>query len=269
MSQVVDRLQSEPSPRGGAPSPVAANFWGTRLGRGLGIGFGVMTQLVFLWTVVQLFLFLRYGGSQPSNTAGLWVDLAFAIAFAVPHSLLLVPSIQQRIKKSLPAGLLGCVHCLVTCTSLLVMFHYWGVSRVVLWELHGGWQTLVLVGFYGSWVGLFYSLYLTGLGYQTGLTQWWYWLIRENPPRREFVVKGAYRWMRHPVYMSFLGLIWFTPHMSLDHAILTGVWTAYIYAGSYFKDRRLIRFIGQPYLEYAARIPGLPIIGFGSLRRMR
>ncbi|MFN9911506.1 MAG: hypothetical protein ACK53L_02910, partial [Pirellulaceae bacterium] len=59
------------------------------------------------------------------------------------------------------------------------------------------------------------------------------------------------------------------PHMSLDHAILTGVWTAYIYAGSYFKDRRLIRFIGQPYLEYAARIPGLPIIGFGSLRRMR
>jgi hypothetical protein len=57
--------------------------------------------------------------------------------------------------------------------------------------------------------------------------------------------------------------------MSLDHAILTAVSTAYIYAGSYFKDRRLIRYIGQPYLDYASRISGLPFIGIGSLRRMR
>ena len=57
--------------------------------------------------------------------------------------------------------------------------------------------------------------------------------------------------------------------MSLDHAILTAVSTAYIYAGSYFKDRRLIRYIGQPYLDYASRISGLPFIGIGSLRRVR
>lgn len=57
--------------------------------------------------------------------------------------------------------------------------------------------------------------------------------------------------------------------MTLDHAILTTVWTVYIFAGSYFKDRRLIRFIGQPYLEYGRRVPGLPMIGFGSLRRFK
>jgi protein-S-isoprenylcysteine O-methyltransferase Ste14 len=133
-----------------------------------------------------------------------------------------------------------------------------------------GWvEQAILVGFYGSWVALLYSLYCTGLGYQTGLTQWWYWFRQTPAPKREFVTRGAFRYMRHPVYMSFLGLIWFTPVMTLDHAILTVVWTAYIYAGSYFKDRRLLKFIGEPYYEYGKRIWGLPIIGFGSLRFFR
>jgi len=67
--------------------------------------------------------------------------------------------------------------------------------------------------------------------------------------------------------MSFMGLIWFTPNMTLDHAILTIIWTVYIYAGSYFKDRRLIGFIGKKYIEYGRRVSGLPSIGFGSLKR--
>jgi hypothetical protein len=220
-----------------------------------------------LWTVVYLFLFLRFGGWQAS-TNWLAVDLLLAVGFAIPHSILLAPPIQKRLKRYLPAGLLGCLHCAVTCLTLAVMFRYWGRSGSALWEVHGLAEQLILVGFYGSWVALFYSLYLTGLGYQTGLTQWWYWMRQQTPPRREFVVRGAYAWMRHPVYMSFLGLIWFTPVMTWDHVILTVVWTLYIYAGSYFKDKRLIKFIGQPYLDYAARVPGLPIIGVGSLRKM-
>ncbi len=104
------------------------------------------------------------------------------------------------------------------------------------------------------WLALFYSLYLTGLGYQTGLTPWFYWVIRKAPPRRQFVESGAFRWMRHPVYMSFLGLIWFTPRMTLDHLILTLVWTAYIYVGSYLKDRRMTLFLGDVYRDYAKRV---------------
>ncbi len=192
-----------------------------------------------------------------------------AIGFALPHSLLLAPPIQKLIKKRIPSGLLGCIHCSVTCVYLSIMFHYWGKSEIVVWQFRGAGESIILACFYGSWVALLYSLYLTGLGYQTGLTQWWYWLRQTKPPQRKFVVRGAFNWMRHPVYMSFLGLIWFTPIMTLDHAVLTGVWTIYIYAGSYFKDRRLIKFVGPLYLEYASRVPGLPLIGIGLLRRMQ
>jgi protein-S-isoprenylcysteine O-methyltransferase Ste14 len=236
------------------------------LARSIGVAFGIGTQLLFLFTVVYLFLFLRYG-SQQSIAGWWWMDFCLAVGFAIPHSVLLVPAVQKKIKAYVPGGLLGCIHCVTTCVTLLVMFRLWGKSETVVWQANGWMEWLILTCFYGSWVALFYSLYLTGLGYQTGLTQWWYWAVRRKPPVRQFVTKGAFRIMRHPVYMSFLGLIWFTPVMTLDHAVLTSVWTLYIYAGSYFKDRRLIRFIGRDYIEYGKKVSGLPGISFGSLRR--
>jgi protein-S-isoprenylcysteine O-methyltransferase Ste14 len=236
--------------------------------RWAGIAFGFGTQVLFLWTVVYLFLFLRYGATR-SYEFGLLVDILLSIGFALPHSLLLMPSIQKRIKVWLPAGLLGCVHCSVTCISLLVMFHFWSFHPMMIWKASGYGELAILIGFYASWVALFYSLYITGMAYQTGLAQWWYWMKRQKPPARVFVETGAYRWMRHPIYMSFLGLIWFTPNMSLDHVVLTGVWTIYIYVGSYAKDMRMLRFVGETYREYAFRVPGLPIIGFGPLLRWK
>jgi protein-S-isoprenylcysteine O-methyltransferase Ste14 len=234
--------------------------------RAIGILFGIATQGLFLFTALCLFQFLRFGSDRYVSN---WfpVDLCLAIGFAVPHSVLLVPAVQKRLKAWVPPGLMGSLHCVTTCISLLLLFRVWGASETVLWQLNGWAETVVLGLFYASWAAMFYSLCLVGLGYQTGLTQWWYWFTRQKPPTRPFVTHGAFRWMRHPVYMSFLGLIWFTPRMTVDHALLTAVWTAYIYAGSYFKDRRLIRFIGAEYLAYGQRVPGLPLIAFGSLNR--
>ena len=262
-------MQEQSLPKSLGASQILPIVWpNAAIGRIAGIAFGVATQLVFLFTVVQLFLFLRYGGAKISFQ-WFWIDTLLSIGFAVPHSILLAPPTQKYLKRWMPVGLLGCLHCTVTCLTLWLMFFFWRTTSALVWKASGWTEMMVLFGFYGSWIFLFYSLYLTGMGYQTGFTQWWYWMLKKQPPRRKFVVEGIFRWMRHPVYMSFLGLIWFTPTMSLDHALLTGIWTGYIYLGSYFKDKRLLRFIGEEYSEYATRVPGLPIIGFGPLLKMR
>ena len=117
------------------------------------------------------------------------------------------------------------------------------------------------------WGALLYSLSLTGMGYQNGWTPFYYWLRRQAPPRREFKPRGAYKLIRHPVYLSFLGLVWFTPRMTLDHAALTAIWTAYIFYGSFLKDRRLEHFVGETYKRYEAEVPGYPLVPFGPLAR--
>ena len=109
----------------------------------------------------------------------------------------------------------------------------------------------------------------TGLGYQTGYTPWWSWVKGRRPPRRVFEPRGLYRVLRHPVYLSFLGLVWITPAMTLDRAVLTAVWTAYIFLGSYWKDRRLLHYIGEPYRRYQATVAGYPFIPAGPLATAR
>jgi methanethiol S-methyltransferase len=75
--------------------------------------------------------------------------------------------------------------------------------------------------------------------------------------------------MRHPVYLSFLGLVWLRPTMSLDRAVLLVVWTVYIFVGSVLKDRRMEFYLGDRYREYQARVVGYPGMLFGPLARVR
>ncbi len=82
----------------------------TTLARVGGIVFGAGTQLLFLWTAYQLFWFLR----EPQHNGHAFApmrDLLLALFFAWPHSLLLYPAVQKRLKAYVHPQLMGCVHC--------------------------------------------------------------------------------------------------------------------------------------------------------------
>ncbi|MGB8853398.1 MAG: hypothetical protein WCC69_07535 [Pirellulales bacterium] len=240
--------------------------------RTAGLLFGLTTHALFAFTVWHLFWFLK--GVDPAvgrtTAAGaVVIDMALAIGFAVPHSLFLMPSVRRRIVAAGLAGpLYGCFYCTLTCLALLTTIFLWQPIAAVTWRWPEPLATAVSCGFVASWVALLYSLHLTGLGWQTGLTPWWHWVRGLPQPKREFAERGAYRVLRHPVYLSFLGLIWFVPVVTLDRAVLIGVWSLYIFVGSVLKDRRLLFFIGDRYRDYQARVPGYPGMPFGPLARM-
>ncbi len=234
----------------------------------VGVLFGLGTHALFAFTVWYLFWFLKGGASGSWSIAAAGRDALLALQFAVFHSLLLYP----RVRKRLTAGTIrdafyGCLFCVVTCFSLLLTFALWRPGEE-LFRFRGPAAWIVQGLFYFSWVALFYSLNLTGLGYQTGWTPWWHWFRGRTPPRRTFRPRGAYRWLRHPVYLSFLGLLWFTPVYTQDRLLLNLLWSGYIFVGSWLKDRRLLFYLGQTYRQYQAQVPGYPLLGWGPLGRV-
>jgi methanethiol S-methyltransferase len=234
--------------------------------RALGILFGLGTQAFFAFTVWHLFWFLRDGvAAQPHPS--LFVDVLLALQFAVPHSLLLQPKSRASIAKYLPSEMFGSLFTVGTCIGLLATIRFWQASPFVVWQAQGWTAAAIRAGFYSSWISLVYTLSLTGFGYQTGWTQWLYWFRQERLPRRPFVPRSLYRWLRHPVYLSFAGLVWFTPRMTLDNALLTALWTAYILVGSCLKDQRLAFYLGDSYRDYCAQVPGYPLMFFGPLAK--
>jgi protein-S-isoprenylcysteine O-methyltransferase Ste14 len=228
----------------------------------LGIGFGGLSQAVFLATLWPLYRFLR-NDFATAPEGSLWIDAALALGFAIPHSILLYPPTRKVVTRRLPSELYGCLFCLATCVSLLLQIGLWRGSTTVLWSWPVSVQPAVRAAFLCAWGLTFYSLWLTGLEYQTGLGPWWRWVRGQAVPRRDFRTPGAYRYMRHPVYLSFLGLVWFTPVVTADRAILIGIWTAYVFVGSYLKDRRLGQALGEPYLRYVSDVPAYPFLTWG------
>lgn len=245
-----------------------------RIRYALGIVLGLGTQAFFLFTVWRLFWFLKE--SEPTSVSQqgllwntLWIDVLLAVQFAIPHSLMLIPTVRKYLSRWISRDFFPLFYCNITCVNLLLMFIFWRTSNLIVWEFTGLLNGLVQGGFYLSWIALIYSLSLSGFGYQSGLPQWWHWVRHQPIPMQKFEPRGAYLWIRHPVYLSFAGLIWFTPRMTFDHAILTGFWTLYILVGSVMKDRRMVHYLGDTYRKYQQRAPGFPLMPFGPFGRRK
>lgn len=245
--------------------------------RAFWLGFGLFAQALFLFTVARLFPFLRGGGYFTgffAEAIGPWapwyaIDALLAAQFTVIHSVLLLPKARSALGRRMPPALYGCVFCAATCLCLLLTTEAWQPCPSGIWRIEGTPARIVEWAFLASWIALIYSLSLTGLGYQTGLTPWWAWARGHRVPVREFAPKGAYRVLRHPVYLSFLGLVWFNPGMTYDRLILAAIWTIHIFVGSYLKDRRLVHYIGESYRKYQRSVPGYPFMPLGPLGKLR
>jgi len=71
------------------------------------------------------------------------------------------------------------------------------------------------------------------------------------------LVKGLYRWVRHPLYTAGLLFLWLTPLMTTSLLALNLGLSLYILIGSVFEERRLLAEFGPAYADYQRRVPRL------------
>jgi len=71
------------------------------------------------------------------------------------------------------------------------------------------------------------------------------------------VARGPYRYVRHPLYLFMLLLIWSTPRFSTDQLLFNVLWTAWVIVGTKLEERDLLVDFGQTYRQYQASVPML------------
>jgi len=72
-----------------------------------------------------------------------------------------------------------------------------------------------------------------------------------------FVVRGPYRWCRHPLYFAVLVLFWSNPDMTADRMLFNVLWTAWIFVGARLEERDLLAEFGEKYENYQRKVPAL------------
>jgi protein-S-isoprenylcysteine O-methyltransferase Ste14 len=75
--------------------------------------------------------------------------------------------------------------------------------------------------------------------------------------RGAFQSRGLYQYVRHPLYSGGLLFIWLTPIMTTTTLVFVIISSLYLYIGSIFEERRLVREFGDTYRAYQEQVPRL------------
>jgi protein-S-isoprenylcysteine O-methyltransferase Ste14 len=70
-------------------------------------------------------------------------------------------------------------------------------------------------------------------------------------------IRGAYAWMRHPMYSFGLLVLWCVPIVTAGTLALDIGLTLYIVVGSELEERRLLAQFGEEYARYRSRVARL------------
>ena len=81
--------------------------------------------------------------------------------------------------------------------------------------------------------------------------------IEELDEKQIFKIEGAYKFVRHPIYLFSILFLGFRPTMSLFYLTMYVCIIVYFYIGSIYEERKLVEIFGNEYLEYQKQAPRL------------
>ncbi len=193
----------------------------------------------------------------PSHAARLAWDGLLCGAFFLQHSGMIRRGAKQRLAPRIPVIYHPALYSIASGTVLSAVISLWQPSHQLLLDLHGpprwlllGLSMVAMAGFAWGAHSLrefdpFGTLALRAC-------------VRGLPPLAAgFVVRGPYRYVRHPLYFFTLLLIWTTSCLSTDRLLFNVLWTAWIVVGTKLEERDLLVDFGPAYRRYQARVPML------------
>ncbi len=70
-------------------------------------------------------------------------------------------------------------------------------------------------------------------------------------------IKGANKFVRHPLYLFVILYLIFDPQMELFSLVLLLCFIAYFFIGSIYEEKKLVEVFGDEYRNYQSKVPGI------------
>jgi methanethiol S-methyltransferase len=224
--------------------------------------YGVVCYLLFLFTVLYFMGFLgKMGvpktidsGSAAPFTRALFINIALITLFGLQHSVMARPSFKKWWTQIIPKPIERSTFVLVTSLTLLFIFSYWQPMPQVIWRVEGPFARVVSDGlFFFGWAIVLYSTFLINHFDLFGLRQVYLYFKNEPYTPHLFKMSSFYEYIRHPLMLGFVVVLWATPEMTVGHLLFAAGFTAYIFIGIRFEEKDLVRHHGNTYLDYRRR----------------
>ncbi len=221
----------------------------------LSVGIGGGSLLLFVY-------FLIFGTPSPigiadSDAGRLAFDALLCLAFFVQHSGMIRRSAKLRLAKRIPSSCHPALDSIASGTCVVALVLAWQPTTSFLFHLQGPARGLSAAIALLAVAGFVWGVHsLRGFD-PFGTLPLKAALRGTTVPSSPFVARGPYRYVRHPLYLFMLLLIWSTPRFSTDQLLFNVLWTAWIIVGTRLEERDLLLDFGQTYRQYQASVPML------------
>lgn len=179
------------------------------------------------------------------TTGAVAIDVALFSAFALHHSIFARSPVRAFVQRLAPKQLERSVYVWVASLMLISVCYYWRPIPGVAWRVPSPWN-LTLVG--------------------AQLAAVW-WILRSaaildafelagiRPSRSsEFKIDGPYGWVRHPIYLGWIVIVFAVGTMTMTRLVFAVVSTLYLVIAIPFEERT-IRASAGAYDDYIRRVP--------------
>jgi len=222
----------------------------------------VVSQLLGAAAFLAIGSFLNAGPSNLINLGwseygGLALNAGLSIAFFVQHSGMMRRSYREWSARFVDEKYRGALFTIASSVLLLVLVVLWQKSSYTLVAAHGAFRLLLRAIFVLSVLGLVWAIRSLGSFDSFGVRSLREGITAEAEPTDRLEIPGPYRWVRHPMYLCCLLMIWSCPDLTADRLLFNVLWSGWIVAGTILEERDLVDRFGSEYKAYRARVPML------------
>ena len=208
-----------------------------------------------------IFLLFLYRGTltlfQMELTQGkalVW-DGLLSVIFFVQHSGMVRRGFRNWLSNFIPPLYHGALYTIVSGLTLTALIMFWQGSAITLYELHGPSRWFVRGFSFIMFAGCFWTIFSLQAFDTFGLAPIRAELSGKRIRSQEFVACGPYVWVRHPLYLLVILMLWSCPDLTADRLLFNVLWTVWICVGAALEEADLLADFGEKYSDYQSKVP--------------
>lgn len=229
------------------------------------VAYGAVAYILFNVAFVYMIGFLldlgvpkavNDGATTPFVLA-VFINVGLIFLFGFFHSLMAREKFKAWWTKIIPADAERSTYVLQSALFLGLAMWQWQPIPITIWAVEGAWMwTAYAICALGVALVLT-STFLIDHFELFGLRQIWSASTNRQMPKPKFVTPSLYRFVRHPMQLGMILLVFGTPVLTVGHLIFAALMTLYILIGLWFEERSLEREFGDAYRAYRRHVPML------------
>ncbi|MEO0923320.1 MAG: NnrU family protein [Pseudomonadota bacterium] len=227
--------------------------------------YGVLAYIAFNLAFLYMLGFLLELPFLNAVNDGPVGSIAYAIAvntglvflFGFFHSLMARARFKAWWTQIIPADAERSTFVMQSALFLGLAIWQWQPIPATIWAVDGAVAWFAYAVFLLGVALVLVSTFLIDHFELFGLRQIWSANTARAMSKPKFRVPFLYRFVRHPMQLGVILLLFATPHMTVGHLLFAGLMTLYVLIGLWFEERALVREFGAVYRAYQNQVPRL------------